>query len=131
MIINFEMFESVDYVDVQKEIAKKLEKYFEHIDIKSNSIYASSRLTKGGKPLVRIDSKDLKALWLKFDNESITIKTIVNDTDEKGFSRKILDIIISSIDKDWTINIDQDVSGGYWENITKKEPYKNYNWKWI
>jgi hypothetical protein len=50
---------------------------------------------------------------LKFGKKSITIKSIVNSTGERGFSKKIIDVILKNIEKDWSIEIDQDVSGGF------------------
>jgi hypothetical protein len=49
---------------------------------------SSSIVDKLGRPIVRIDSiKPINALMLKF-GKSITIKSIVNSTGERGFSKK-------------------------------------------
>jgi hypothetical protein len=56
--------------------------------------------------IVRIDSiKPINALMLKFGKKSITIKSIVNSTGERGFSKKIIDVILKNIEKDWSIEI--------------------------
>jgi len=109
------------------KISNKLSEIFTNVQITNNTILASSILDKSGKPNVRIDSKlPLKALMLKFGKDSIEIKSIVNSTGEKGLSQEVMRVILSSIDKDFTIIIDQDVSGGFWDKVIKKHP--EYNW---
>ena len=108
-------------------ISNKLSEIFPNVQIINNAILASSILDKSGKPNVRIDSKlPLKALMLKFGKDSIEIKSIVNSTGEKGLSQEVMRVILSSIDKDSTIIIDQDVSGGFWDKVIQKHP--EYNW---
>jgi hypothetical protein len=109
------------------KISNKLSEIFPNVQITNNAILASSILDKSGKPNVRIDSKlPLKALMLKFGKDSIEIKSIVNSTGEKGLSQEVMRVILGSIDKDFTIIIDQDVSGGFWDKVIQKHP--EYNW---
>jgi hypothetical protein len=116
--------------NVINKIINDISSIFKYIKFTNNTLIASSIVDVSGKPIVRIDSrKPITALMLKFDNKSITIKSIVNSTEEKGLSKKIIDIILSNIRKDWTIFIEQDVSGGFWDKIILK--YPDYNWKKI
>jgi hypothetical protein len=116
--------------NVINKIINDISSIFKHIKFTNNTLIASSIVDVSGKPIVRIDSRrPITALMLKFDNKSITIKSIVNSTEEKGLSKKIIDIILSNIKKDWTIFIEQDVSGGFWDKIISK--YPDYNWKKI
>ena len=109
------------------KISDKLSDIFPNVKIVNNILLASSILDKSGKPNVRIDSKiPLKALMLKFEKNSIEIKSIVNSTGEKGLSQEVMRIILSSIDKDFTIIIDQDVSNGFWDKVIQK--HSEYNW---
>ena len=80
------------------KISDKLSDIFPNVKIVNNILLASSILDKSGKPNVRIDSKiPLKALMLKFEKNSIEIKSIVNSTGEKGLSQEVMRIILSSI----------------------------------
>ena len=63
---------------------------------------------------------------LKINDDSIEIKSIVNNTNNRGVATQILQTILSHLDSGSTIIIDQDVSGGYWDKIIKR--YPNYNW---
>jgi hypothetical protein len=64
------------------KISDKLSGIFPNVKIVNNILLASSILDKSGKPNVRIDSKiPLKALMLKFEKNSIEIKSIVNSSD--------------------------------------------------
>jgi hypothetical protein len=108
-------------------IEKQITNFFPYIKISNGNLLASTLLDKSGRPLVRIDSKEpIKALMLKINSDSIVIKSIVNSTTEKGFSKKIIDIILNSVSKDFRIIINQDVSGGFWDKIIKL--YPSYNW---
>jgi len=105
------------------ELSYKLESFFDYIKIKGNTIFCSNILDKGGNPVVRIDSKKpCKGLMLKVNNDSVEIKSIVNFTGEKGFASKVIESIITSIPTNFKILIDQDVSGGFWDNLIQKYP---------
>jgi hypothetical protein len=113
---------------IMTELVEKLSTIFNHVNIYNKTILASSELDKSGKPKVRIDSKTpIKALMLKLESDSIEIKSIVNSTEERGLSGKVIDVILSTINKDWTIFINQDVSGGFWDRVIEKYPH----WKFI
>jgi hypothetical protein len=85
-------------------ITNDLSGIFKYIKINNNTLIASSIVDKLGRPIVRIDSiKPINALMLKFGKKSITIKSIVNSTGERGFSKKIIDVILKNIEKDWSI----------------------------
>ncbi len=100
---------------------------FPHVKLSGNSILASSLLDRSGKPIVRIDSKQpLIALMLKFGDEFVEIKSIVNSSGVPGLSSKVIDVILRHIDDRYTIFIDQDVSGGFWDRIMEKHP--EYRW---
>ena len=105
------------------ELSYKLESFFDHIKIKGNTIFCSNILDKGGNPVVRIDSKKpCKGLMLKVNNDSVEIKSIVNSTGEKGLASKVVESIITSIPTKFKILIEQDVSGGFWDNLIQKYP---------
>lgn len=113
---------------IMTELVEKLSTIFDHVNIYNKTILVSSELDKSGKPKVRIDSKTpIKALMLKLEANSIEIKSIVNSTGERGLSQKVIEAILSTINKDWTIFIDQDVSGGFWDKVIEKYP----QWKFI
>ena len=100
---------------------------FPHVRLSGNSILASSLLDRSGKPIVRIDSKQpLIALMLKFGDGFVEIKSIVNSSGIPGLSSKVIDVILRHIDDRYTIFIDQDVSGGFWDRIMEKHP--EYRW---
>jgi hypothetical protein len=121
MIKDFDTHSTID------SITNDLSGIFKYIKINNNTLIASSIVDKLGRPIVRIDSiKPINALMLKFGKKSITIKSIVNSTGERGFSKKIIDVILKNIEKDWSIEIDQDVSGGFWDKIIER--YPDYNW---
>jgi hypothetical protein len=121
MIKDFNTHSTID------NITNDLSGIFKYIKINNNTLLASSIVDKLGRPIVRIDSrKPITALMLKFGKKSITIKSIVNSTGERGFSKKIIDVILKNIEKDWSIEIDQDVSGGFWDKIIER--YPDYNW---
>jgi hypothetical protein len=121
MIKDFNTHSTID------NITNDLSGIFKYIKINNNTLLASSIVDKLGRPIVRIDSrKPINALMLKFGKKSITIKSIVNSTGERGFSKKIIDVILKNIEKDWSIEIDQDVSGGFWDKIIER--YPDYNW---
>jgi len=124
---NMKLIREYKEYTLMDKISDKLSGIFPNVKIVNNILLASSILDKSGKPNVRIDSKiPLKALMLKFEKNSIEIKSIVNSTGEKGLSQEVMRIILSSIDKDFTIIIDQDVSNGFWDKVIQKHP--EYNW---
>jgi len=117
IILEISSFKLID------ELSYKLESLFDHIKIKGNTIFCSNILDKGGNPVVRIDSKKpCKGLMLKVNNDSVEIKSIVNSTGEKGLAIKVIESIITSIPTKFKILIDQDVSGGFWDNLIQKYP---------
>ena len=100
---------------------------FPHVRLSGNSILASSLLDRSGKPIVRIDSKQpLIALMLKLGDGFVEIKSIVNSSGIPGLSSKVIDVILKHIDDRYTIFIDQDVSGGFWDRVMEKHP--EYRW---
>ncbi len=113
--------------NIINNIINDLSNIFKYTKFYNNTLLASSIVDTLGRPIVRIDSRRLiNALMLKFDEKSITIKSIVNSTGERGLSKKIIDIILNNIEKDWIILIEQDVSGGFWDKIIDR--YPDYNW---
>jgi len=105
------------------KLSSKLESIFEFVKIKGNIIYCSNLLDRGGNPVVRIDSKKpCKGLMIKLNHNTLEVKSIVNSTSEKGFGKSVMDTITKTIPKDFKVIIDQDVSGGFWDNIIKKYP---------
>ena len=124
IITEFNKFNQKSVID---KLSEGLSKIFEHIKVSNKTILASSLLDKSGKPLVRIDSKEpIKAVMLKVGKDTVEIKSIVNSTGGKGLATKIVKVILNSIDKESTIIIDKDVSGGFWDRIIKT--YPKYNW---
>jgi hypothetical protein len=105
------------------KISKSLEDLFDYVQVKKNTIYCSNILDKGKNPLVRIDSKEpCKGLMLKINNDSVEIKSIVNSTGEKGFATKVIESLIDILPINFKIIIDQDVSGGFWDNLIQRYP---------
>jgi hypothetical protein len=122
MINNFTDF------TLKEKFKLKLSKIFNFCEIKGDNILCSDILTKSGTPLVRIDSKEkTKALKIKIQEKTLTIQSILNSTSERGLITKIIEIIDSLIDSEWTIYIDKDVSSGFWDYIKVK--YSHLNWK--
>lgn len=112
------------------KISKSLEVLFDYVQVKKNTIYCSNILDKGKNPVVRIDSKKpCKGLMLKVNNDSVEIKSIVNSTGEKGLAIKVIESIITSIPAKFKILIDQDVSGGFWDNLIQKYPNATFEKK--
>lgn len=117
IILEISSFQLIDKLSFQ------LESLFTHIKIKNNIIYCSNILDRGGNPIVRIDSKKpCKGLMLKVNNEYVEIKSIVNSTGEKGFASKVIESIITTLPTNFKILIEQDVSGGFWDNLIQKYP---------
>jgi hypothetical protein len=110
-----------------RDLSKSLSSFFPHIKTTDKYLYASTLIDKSGNPITRIDSKkQVIGLMLKLSDDSIEIKSIVNNTDNRGVATQILQTILSHLDSGSTIIIDQDVSGGYWNKIIKR--YPDYNW---
>ncbi len=129
-IKTFENYSDNKSIEFVNSIVDDISKILPYIKVTSNTLLASNRLSKSSLPIVRIDSKEpIKALMLKFTENSVTIKSIVNSTGEKGFSKKVIDIILKNIDRQHSIVIDQDVSGGFWDSVIQKNP--DYNWVMI
>lgn len=113
-----------------KKISNELSDILSHIKIKGDLLYGSTEIDRSGSPITRIDSKrPIVAILLKFNIDSIEIKSIVNNTDKKGIATKILNIVFSNLDPDYTIIVNQDVSGGYWSRIVKQ--YPQFKWHFI
>ena len=121
MILEFNKF------NLMSEISKDLEEYLPHIKVTKNFLWASTELDSRGMPIVSISSKlSILGLLLKFHEDSIEIKSIVNSTNQKGIATKIIDVILQNLEDGCKIIVDNDVSGGYWNHIIKK--YPNFNW---
>lgn len=121
MILEFNKFNLISSIE------KSLVKILPYIKTTGNYLYGSTHKNKSGQPITRIDSKQpITGLMLKFNEDSLEIKSIVNTTKDRGSATKILQIILSELDKGSTIKISNDVSDGYWDNIIKK--YPEYNW---
>lgn len=120
-------FNKFNHKSLLDKLTDDISELFPHVKVSNNTISASSLLDRSGKPLVRIDSKDpIKAVMLKVGKNSVEIKSIVNSSGVKGLATKVVKIILNSIDKESKIIIDQDVSGGFWDNIIKR--YPKYKW---
>jgi len=121
MILEFNKFNLITNIE------KSLVKFLPYIKTSGNYLYASTNQNKSGRPITRIDTKEkIVGLMLKFNEDSLEIKSIINTTGNRGIATQILKVILSELDKGSTIKINNDVSGGYWDNIIKK--YPDYNW---
>jgi hypothetical protein len=110
-----------------EDLSKSLSTLLPNIKTTGKYLYASTLTDKSGNPITRIDSKKpVIGLMLKINDDSIEIKSIVNNTDNRGVATQIIQTILSHLDSGSTIIIDQDVSGGYWNKIIKR--YPDYNW---
>lgn len=126
MIFSMLIKEFKEYGLIEK-MMDDFRKIFPYVILSGNSILASSLLDKSGRPIVRIDSKlPLTALMLKFGEGFVEIKSIVNSSGVSGLSSKVIDVILRHIDDRYTIFIDQDVSGGFWDRVIEKHP--EYRW---
>ena len=122
LVLEFSEFRKMDLI---KKLSNKLEGTFEHVKSGNKYIYASSKLDRSGKPLVRIDSKeDIKGLFLEIGKDYIKIKSIVNKGNEPGLVKKVIDIIRSLTN--CKIIIEKDQSSGFWEYFIKKYPNINF-----
>jgi hypothetical protein len=121
MILEFNKF------NLMTQISNELSTYFPHIKVTKNFLWASTELDKLNRPQVSLISKDsILGLLLKFHEDAIEIKSIVNSTNQKGIATKVVEVILQNLKDGDTIIVDNDVSGGYWSHITKK--YPNFNW---
>jgi len=121
MILEFNKF------NLMTQISNELSTYFPHIKVTKNFLWASTELDKLNRPQVSLISKDsILGLLLKFHEDAIEIKSIVNSTNQKGIDTKVVEVILQNLKDGDTIIVDNDVSGGYWSHITKK--YPNFNW---
>ena len=121
MITNYTEFSKIE------ALKTKFGKLFTYCRVERNNLLCSDTLTKSEKPNVRIDSKlRTKSLKLKIEENSITFISLNNSSGESGLITKVMNIISSVIEKNSTIFIDSDVSGGFWDYI--KSRYPEYNW---
>ena len=112
---------------VAEDISAKMSSIFPNVSIKGTSLFASSLTDKAGNPIVRIDSKNpIRALFIKFGEGSIEIKSLVNSEGSPGLSRKIMDAFAETLPDGYSIVIDQDVSDGFWDYMMKK--YPQFEW---
>jgi hypothetical protein len=108
-------------------ISDAISEYFPFIKVTNKFIWASTKKDNRNLPIVTIKSKDpLVALFLKFNDDSIEIKSIINSTEQRGIATDVLKSVLSQLSDGQKIIIDNDVSGGYWNKIIKK--YPNFNW---
>ena len=99
---------------------------FPYVKVITNKIYASTLISKSGRPIVRIDSKNhVKALLLQVKEDGVVIKSIVNSTSDKNLIQEIIEVF-EILPNNYKIWIDQDVSSGFWDKIIQK--YPEYNW---
>jgi hypothetical protein len=121
MILEFNKF------NLMTQISNELSAYFPHIKVTKNFLWASTELDKLNNPQVSLVSKNsILGLLLKFHEDAIEIKSIVNSTNQKGIATKVVEVILQNLKDGDTIIVDNDVSSGYWSHITKK--YPNFNW---
>ncbi len=112
---------------VAEDISAKMSSIFPHVSLKGTSLFASSDTDRAGNPITRIDSKKpIRALFIKFGEGSIEIKSIVNSEGFPGLSRKIMDAFAEALPEGYSIVIDQDVSGGFWDYMIDK--YPQFEW---
>lgn len=107
-------------------LIQEISKLFKYSKRTDKYLYLSSSKNRIGNPIVRIDSNDVKGLMLKIDNTSVTIKSIVNSTKEKGFSINVLNTIITNLPDNYSIIIEQDVNSKFWDYVIEKNP--DVNW---
>lgn len=130
------LFESAIKDDIRHLLQKKYAEILPYSIIKGGAVAASTHTLKNSMPAVQIDSK-LKPTGVLLvvgdtGGPHIIIKSIVNnkETGLQGYGSKMMNVIFDTIDiiaqkydlspKDITININQDVSGGYWHKIIDK-----------
>jgi hypothetical protein len=112
--------------DIMSSLESGLSNIFPYVKVITNKIYSSTLLSKSGKPIVRIDSKNpVKALLLEIKEDGVVIKSIVNSTTDKNLIKEIIEVF-EILPNSYKIWIDRDVSGGFWDKIIQK--YPEYNW---
>lgn len=112
--------------DIISSLEDGISNIFPYVKVITNKIYASTLLSKSGRPIVRIDSKNpVKALLLQVKEDGVVIKSIVNSTSDKNLIKEIIEVF-EILPNSYKIWIDQDVSSGFWDKIIQK--YPEYNW---
>jgi hypothetical protein len=112
--------------DIISSLESGLSNIFPYVKVITNKIYASTLVSKSGRPIVRIDSKNpVKALLLEIKEDGVVIKSIVNSTTDKNLIQEIIEVF-GILPNSYKIWIDRDVSGGFWDKIIQK--YPEYNW---
>jgi hypothetical protein len=112
---------------VAEDISAKMASIFPYVSLKGTSLFASSLTDRSGNPIVRIDSKKpLRALFIKFGEGCIEIKSLVNSERYPGLSKKIMDSFSDSLPEGYSIVIDQDVSDGFWDHMMNR--YPQFEW---
>lgn len=112
------------------DVSSSLSNILPYIKINGNLLYASTDIDKSGYPIVRIDSKkSIVGILLKFNINSMEIKSIINNTSERGIGGRLLKIILGKLEPGYNIIVNQDVSGGYWERVIKE--YPQFKWSFI
>ena len=112
--------------DIISSLEEGISNIFPYVKVITNKIYASTLVSKSGRPIVRIDSKKpVKALVLEIKEDGVVIKSIVNSTTDKNLIKEIIEVF-EILPNSYKIWIDRDVSGGFWDKIIQK--YPEYNW---
>jgi len=112
--------------DIISSLEEGISNIFPYVKVITNKIYASTLVSKSGRPIVRIDSKNpVKALLLEIKEDGVVIKSIVNSTSDKNLIKEIIEVF-EILPNSYKIWIDRDVSGGFWDKIIQK--YPEYNW---
>ena len=112
--------------DIISSLESGISNIFPYVKVITNKIYASTLVSKSGRPIVRIDSKNpVKALLLEIKEDGVVIKSIVNSTTDKNLIQEIIEVF-EILPNSYKIWIDRDVSGGFWDKIIQK--YPEYNW---
>jgi hypothetical protein len=97
--------------DIISSLESVLSNVFPYVKVITNKIYASTLVSKSGRPIVRIDSRNpVKALLLEIKEDGVVIKSIVNSTTDKNLIKEIIEVfeILPNSYKIWR---DRDVSG--------------------
>ena len=112
--------------DIISSLESGISNIFPYVKVITNKIYASTLISKSGRPIVRIDSKNpVKALLLQVKEDGVVIKSIVNSTSDKNLMQEIIEVF-EILPNSYKIWIDQDVSSGFWDKIIQK--YPKFNW---
>jgi len=112
---------------VAEDISARMSSIFPHVSLRGTSLFASSLTDRGGNPIVRIDSKNpLRALFIKFGEGSIEIKSLVNSEESPGLSKEIMNAFVDVLPEGYSIIVDQDVSDGFWDYMMKR--YPQFEW---